>query len=146
MKSMVKNSILFFLLILMGTICGQTTKIDSLKNELVLYTKKDTTRVNLLNELAFSYFSNDLAKSIEYLDESEVLADDVHFKKGKARSLYINGLIQSSESNNEKAIELFKRSLSLYEEEGLEKAISDCYAAIGLAFYNKNEYNEANKF
>ncbi|MFH6602349.1 tetratricopeptide repeat protein [Maribacter algicola] len=143
MATLVKNTLLFIVLLIIGSVRGQTKKIDSIKNELKLHSEMDTVRVNLLNDLAFSYFSSDLVKSLEYLDESDDLLHMIDFKKGKARNLYINGLIQSSESNNQKAIELFKKSLSLYEEGGDERAVSDCYAEIGLAYYNDFDYTKS---
>ena len=137
------SSTFLCLFLIMISLQAQQNQIDSLRTVLENHEVKDTTRVNLLNDLAFSCLNSDLAKSLEYLNESNALANDISYKKGKARSLYINGLVHSSKSNNEQAIELFEKSLVLYEEEGFESSISQCYAAIGLSFYHENEYNKA---
>ncbi len=143
MASTIKNSVLVIFLLLAGSVCGQTKKIDSLKKELASQTKKDSTRVNILNALAFSYFQNDLPKSLVYLEQADSISEAIHFKKGMAKSLQIHGLIQSSDKNNEQAKEFFKKSLLLYEEEGFESGVADCYAEIGLASYNDFNYNES---
>ncbi|MEZ4970251.1 MAG: tetratricopeptide repeat protein [Flavobacteriaceae bacterium] len=143
MASLLKNSILIIILLHVGSVYGQTKKVDSLKKKLALYTKKDSTRVNILNALAFSYFDNDIPKSLVYLEQADSISEAIHFKKGMAKSLHISGLIQASNANNEQAIVSFKKSLILYQEGGFESDVSDCYAAIGLAFYNGYDYNAA---
>ncbi|MEQ6168619.1 hypothetical protein AAOE16_15595 [Ekhidna sp. MALMAid0563] len=88
----------FFLLsflLIAGSLQAQRSKIDSLEAEMSLHIEKDTIRVNLLNELAFSYFSKDLTTSIEYLDEADEIANAIHFEKGKARSIYIRGITEN---------------------------------------------------
>lgn len=40
--------------------------IDSLKLELLIDKVKDTIKVNLLNDLAFSYLKNSIPRSLEY--------------------------------------------------------------------------------
>lgn len=133
----------FLLCTLLATASAQTNRIDSLTTALKNHQANDTTRVNILNALAFFYSSSDIPKSLEYLREADTIAVAIHFKKGMARSLHINGLIQSSQSNNKKSIELFEMAIQLYEEVNFERGISDCYAAIGLALYNQYHYNKA---
>ncbi|RDY61966.1 tetratricopeptide repeat protein [Flagellimonas nanhaiensis] len=131
-----------FFLIAVSTEAQKST-VDSLTIELGLHQKKDTIRVNLLNELAFSYFNNDIGKSLEHLDKAEEIAENIQFKKGRARSIYIRGLIESSKSNNKQAIRLFKKSLLLYNTEHYEKGVSDCFAKIGMAYYYDYQYNKS---
>lgn len=118
---------------------AQNNRIDSLKNELALYPKKDTTRVNLLNDLAFSYFSSDLAKSLEYLNESERLADDVRYKKGKARNIYIRGITEAIQSNFDQALARYNEAMNIYQNIGFKKGIANCYNAMGITYKNKGE-------
>ncbi|MBN3581929.1 tetratricopeptide repeat protein [Algoriphagus aestuarii] len=133
---------LFLALIWTGT-KAQTQKIDSLKNELALHSKEDTIRVNILNELAFSYFSRDITKSLEYLSESEELADAIGFKKGKARSTYIKGITEAIQSNYDQALEYYDQAQKLYESLAIKKGIASCYNAMGITFKNKGELRNA---
>lgn len=137
-NSPIQTFILIFLFTT-GVIRAQNYRIDSLKNELALYPKKDTTRVNLLNNLAFSYFSSDLAKSLEYLNESETLADDVRYKKGKARSIYIRGITEAIQSNFDLALVRYNQAMKIYHNIGFKKGIANCYNAMGITHKNKGE-------
>jgi len=138
----IKLFILCFLPVTL-TIQAQNTKIDSLKNELALHSKKDTTRVNLLNALAFSYFSSDLEKSIEYLEESGTLANAIHFKKGKARSIYITGITEAIQSNFDQALDYYQEALNLYESIDFKKGVASCYNAMGITYKNKGELKKS---
>ena len=134
--------LLFFLLCFLpcvGKGYSQNQKIDSLKNELALHTKEDTTRVNLLNALAFSHFVKDIPKTLEYLEEANTLAETIHFKKGKARSIYIKGITEAIQSNFDQAVGYYNDALKLYEAIGFDKGIANCYNAIGITYKNKGE-------
>ncbi len=141
-NSPIQTFILIFLLITSAT-RAQNIEIDSLRKELALHTKKDTARVNLLNDLAFAYFSSDIPKSIEYLDESDALADDIDFKKGKARSIYIKGITEAIQSNFEKALENYNEALNIYETIDNKTGVANCYNAIGITYKNKGELRKA---
>ncbi len=138
-ESIVKKIIIFFFLILMGNVCGQTRKIDSLKNELARHTKKDTTQVNLLNDLAFSYFSSDIEKSLEYLREADTIAEDIQFTKGEARSIFIKGITEAIQADYEQALSYYTKSLQLYEDIHFKKGVANCYNAMGITYRNKGE-------
>lgn len=133
---------LFLALIWTGT-RAQTQKIDSLNNALALHSEKDTVRVNILNELAFSFFSRDIPKSLEYLSESEELADAIGFKKGKARSIYIKGITEAIQSNYDQALEYYEQAQKLYESINFKKGIANSYNAMGITFRNKGELRDA---
>ena len=135
--------LLSFLLIAGGALQAQISKIDSLEAELSLHIEKDTTRVNLLNELAFSYFSKDLTTSIEYLDEADEIADAIHFEKGKARSIYIRGITEAIQSNFDQALNFYKKALSWYESIDFKPGIAGCYNAIGIAYKNTGELKKS---
>ncbi|WP_198673063.1 tetratricopeptide repeat-containing sensor histidine kinase [Algoriphagus litoralis] len=122
---------------------AQQSKIDSLKNELTRHPQKDTLRVYLLNELAFSYFSRDLSKSLEYLGEAEEIANAIQFKKGIARSTYILGITEAIQSNFEQALSQYSKALKLYQEVDDKKGIASCYNAMGITYKNKGELRES---
>ncbi|WP_268034844.1 tetratricopeptide repeat protein [Algoriphagus sp. PAP.12] len=135
-------TLLFFFLIWTVSI-AQTQTIDSLKTELELHPKKDTIRVTLLNDLAFSYFSRDIAKSIAYLDESKMLADALDFTKGRARGIYIRGITEAIQSNFDQALQYYDMALNLYEGIQYQKGIASSYNAMGITFRNKGELRNA---
>lgn len=133
---------LYFSLVWTNTI-AQTQTIDSLKTELEHHANKDTIRVNLLNALAFSYFSRDIPKSLEYLSESEELADAIDFKKGQARSIYIRGITEAIQSNFDQALRHYEEALKLYENIPFQKGVANCYNAMGITYRNRGELRNA---
>ncbi|MEO9894575.1 tetratricopeptide repeat protein [Aurantibacter sp.] len=122
---------------------SQNTTIDSLKIELQNHIAKDTTRVNLLNALAFSYFSNDMPKALEYLEESDAITEVIQFKKGKARSIYIRGITEVIQANFEQAFGYYNEALKLYENIGFKRGIANCNNALGIAYKNKGELRKS---
>lgn len=126
-----------------GNLQSQNSTIDSLKIELQNHKEKDTTRINLLNALAFSSFSNDLVKTLEYLDEADEIAEIVDFKKGKARSIYIRGITEAIQSNYEQALKYYNEALELYVNIDFKKGVANCYNAMGITYKNKGQPREA---
>jgi sensor histidine kinase YesM len=122
---------------------SQNTTVDSLKKELYLRTQKDSTRVNLLNELAYSYHKEDFDTAKVYIEESEDIADMIDFKKGKARSLYIKGMARTAQSNFDEGFRFLTRALELYKTINYKLGISECYDGLGLLHVDKGEREEA---
>lgn len=143
MKVISSSILLFFFLSLSTTILSQSNKIDSLKIELQNHKEKDTTRVNLLNVLAFSHFSRDMPKTLEYLDEADAIAEVIHFKKGEARSIYIRGITETVQSNFDQALLYWTESLKLYENIGYKKGVATCYDAMGIAYKRKGDVRKS---
>ena len=140
------NSITLFSLFFLSftvSVLSQNAEIDSLKIELENNKEQDTTKVNLLNKLAFVHYEKDINKAEEYLDESEELAKLIDFKKGKARVLYIKGKIQVAQSNFDEGLRLINEALQLYEALNDKPAVSLCYEGIGSLLKDKGERKEA---
>lgn len=146
MKIISSSILLFFYLSLSTTVLSQNTKIDSLKIELQNHKEKDTTRVNLLNALAFSYFVSDIPKSLKYIEEAHAIAEATHYKKGKARSIYIKGITEAVQSNYDQALRYYNEALQLYENIDFKKGIASCYNAMGIAYKNKGELRTATTY
>lgn len=135
--------LLFSFLFFAVNIQSQNIKIDSLKNQLSRHVQKDTARVNLLNALAFSYFSKDMAKTLEYLEEADAIAEVIHFKKGKGRSIYIRGITEAVQANYDQAHRYYNEALELYENIDFKGGVANCYNAMGIAYKNKGELRKS---
>ncbi|MCV9387398.1 tetratricopeptide repeat-containing sensor histidine kinase [Reichenbachiella ulvae] len=142
---LISKPLLFWSLLLLslGQSHAQRSKIDSLESELSLHATYDTTRVNLLNELAFSYFSQDLITTLKYLDQSDSIADVIHFKKGQARSIYIRGITEAIQSNYDQALDYYDEALEWYKTANYQAGIANCYNAMGIALSYKGMPREA---
>jgi tetratricopeptide (TPR) repeat protein len=138
------NNPVFFLLFFcfsIGAIQAQNNEIDSLKNILALHTKKDTARVNLLNDLAIGIYKQNSNTALAYLEESTTISNTLDFKKGKAQSLYIKGLLESLESNYREGFSNYEKAIKLYDLAGFNEGIAECYKDIGI-FMSHNDYPE----
>jgi len=135
--------LLFSFLFFSITIQAQTKKIDSLKNELKFYKEKDTTKVNLLYNIAFSSFQSDLEATKLYLNEAENLSNNLNYIKGKAQVFYLKGILESRKSNYKTSLDFFKRSLKHYESIQDRIGMGAIYNAFGITHFIQSEYEEA---
>lgn len=130
--------LLFFFFI--GNIQSQNRELDSLKNVLVLHKEKDTTRVNILNQLALHHYRNDPPQAIAYVEESLKLAKELKFIKFIARSLYVKGAVYMEMASFDVAINNLNHAIKHYttlnDLNGLEK----CKNALGVLYDYKGEY------
>ncbi|MBU2930256.1 tetratricopeptide repeat protein [Winogradskyella psychrotolerans] len=136
-----------FLIVLILTIStnaySQTKAIDSLKNELSHHKENDTTKVNLLNNLAFYSFQSDLEATKLYLKNAEELSHDLDYVKGEAKVIYISGILESIKSNHKSSLDYFNRSLKLYESIDDKGGMASIYNAFGKTHFFQAEYDEA---
>ena len=127
-----------------GNIHSQNnTVVDSFKNELSLHLERDTTRVNLLYQVAFLSFQRDLDTTKLYLKKTEDLSNDLNDIKGKGKVLYLKGILESRKSNYSESLILFKRSLKYFESIQNLGGISEIYNAFGKTHFIQSEYDKA---
>lgn len=115
------------------TLSGQSSKADSLKNILKNHTVKDTTRVNILNKIAYSLYSAEPEQSKKYATESYNLAIELGYSKGQAESLWLQG-ISFIKTDPEKALSFFENAMKFAEKIGCKQAIGKYANAIGTAY------------
>jgi tetratricopeptide (TPR) repeat protein len=125
---------------------SQTAQIDSLKNELQIHTKKDTTRVRLLNSLFYDLSETNPIATAELIKESEHLIDSLNFTSGKAELLYFKGNIGLLNSDYEKAIKNCNQAVKLYESLKDKKGLSYSLNSLGIAYYYLGDYPKAIEF
>jgi len=122
---------------------AQTTEIDSLENLLQTHTSADTIRVNLLNETAKKLSRVNGDKSLEYAKESEILASELNYLKGKANSLQLIGVYHFYKSDYDISLEYLNKSVKLFEKLENEKGVSNCLNIIGLIYKMQTNYPKA---
>ena len=125
------------------SVCAQNKHIDSLNVELQNHKERDTTRADILYNLAFSYFQRDMNLTNLYINEAEALNDSLDFKKGKAGIFYLKGIIESRKSNYDNGLDYYKQSLKIFEIINDKKGIASIYNAIGITHYQQSQYDEA---
>ncbi|MBG6130355.1 tetratricopeptide (TPR) repeat protein [Aquimarina sp. EL_43] len=123
-----------------ATVLSQNKKIDSLKKELKIYTKKDTVRVKILNHLAYYHYRNNPSQSLAYAEQAGKLADEIKSIKGKARSFYMKGITHMEQGNFKTSIANYEKAIELYTSIGDLKSIAGCNNALGVL--NKYKGNQ----
>lgn len=122
--------------ILFSTGFAQTTALEKLEN----YTKEDSIKVNLLNEVAFNHLKNTPKKSLEYIKKAELLSNKLNYTKGHARSLLLNGEALIKLSRFEEAQEYLQKSITIYETLNDKIGISKCYSSFGTSYFFQGDY------
>ena len=109
---------------------AQNQRIDSLENILKNYVQPDTTKVNILNEIAYSIYAEDAKKAKAYAEQSEEISDKIHYLKGKATSLRIIGLATLA-TDKKMALRYFEKALCIAGKRGYHVEFCYCLMAIG---------------
>ncbi|HLT53653.1 MAG TPA: tetratricopeptide repeat-containing sensor histidine kinase [Flavobacteriaceae bacterium] len=105
--------------------------------------KQDTTRVNLLNELAFSYQYKAPETGIKYGQEALQLAKNLKWPNGIAMANKNIGVNYSVTSDFSKALSYYEESLQSGAE---DKIISYTLLSIGLIYTYQSNYPKAQEY
>jgi len=116
--------------------------IDSLLKELPKATE-DTNKVNLLNAIAYNYYSINSDDGIKYGQQSLALAEELNWKKGIAIANHILGVNYFSKSDYPKSLEYHLKALRINEELKEKKGIAKDQLGIGLVYDYQGEYAKA---
>lgn len=119
--------------------------IDSLQKELKK-AKQDTTKVNLMNDLAWEMQSYDINKAIEYGEQALNLSKTINYNKGLGDAYIILGIFYQSTDNYSKAKDYLQKSLTIREELGDKKGVASCYNNIAQLYHNNGAYRRALEF
>jgi tetratricopeptide (TPR) repeat protein len=93
---------------------GQSARTDSLGRALSRATT-NTTRVNLLNEIAYEYWSSDPAKVLDYSRQALQLAQKAGYQSGEARAYQGYGIYYWKTDQHAQAIAYYEKARKLYE-------------------------------
>lgn len=147
------NLILLFLLVPvlgMGTDSNVANKIDSL-NYLIKTATDKSEQINLLNNLAYSYYSSaQYEESIISLNKALAISKETKNKNGIAKSAGNLANTYNALGNYGKAIKLYFFSLKVYEEIGDSlgmargfTSIGNIYDEQGLSYESLKKHQEA---
>ena len=116
------------------TMFAQNSAVDSLEALLQKHTINDTTRVNILNNLAIANRNFDKEKTLFYLSEAKIISDSLGFLKGKSRGLIILGNYYKDIRNFEKAITNYSESVEINKKIGNNNALINTYKNLGYSY------------
>ncbi|MCF8450608.1 MAG: tetratricopeptide repeat protein, partial [Taibaiella sp.] len=116
--------------------------IDSMLKELSRQ-KEDTNKVNILDELSWSYIQTDPDESKKYALQCIELAYRLNWKKGMAKANGTMAVFYYYKSDYPKALEYYKKQLPISEAIGDKKSTASAFSNIGMIFMNQSEYRNA---
>jgi tetratricopeptide (TPR) repeat protein len=126
---------------------SQNTTIDSLETQLLNYKTNDTLRVNLLNELALSYYQErKYEKAILYFKNSIAINESIGNIKNTALSLKYLGYVYSDLDNYDEAFKFFTRALKINIEYKNDKETASCLNNMGILFGDQFNFPLALKY
>ena len=122
---------------------SQTRKADSLSNTLLAHPEEDTTRVNILNQLAFEFQFHTPGKAVNYGLEAKDLAHRLKYGKGEAMANRFLGLAFWVQSDYAIALDFFLKSLRIADSLKLIQTQADLNGNIGLVYNGMGDYQRA---
>ncbi len=136
-----KNILLYLsLMILYLPIFSQNAEIDSLENLLANHKETDTIKIDLLNDIAFRMRFYDLDLTLHYATLADSLSDITAYKKGKAKSLKIQGIYFKLTEDFPKALHCYQQAIKISREINDQHTMAACYNNIGNIYNSQGNY------
>ena len=133
--------ILFFL-VFTEFFHAQQHEIDSLKQEL-FNEQHDTSRVNQLNRLGYLYYTSKPDTTAILVKEAIDLARKNGFDRGEARALTVLGHAYYVTDSNPQAMELYLKSLKIYEDIENVEGIGNSMISIANIYGSMENLNQS---
>lgn len=139
-----KNSICLVILLFywIGAL-GQQKYLDSLLRQLEGHPQEDTIKVNLLNEISYTYSDIDPEKGISIAKEAISLAEKLRYLSQLAVSYNHLGVNYNSLGKDTLALEVMEKSLALYKEADNRLGMARLFNNLALVYYNFSDYGTA---
>ena len=134
---------LFFLLIaiqLNVAVDAQQSELDSLLNVLKNYHKNDTVKINLLNDIAYSYYNVDPDKGLAIAKEAEALSEKLNYPLKLATSYSRQGVNYAAKGDDSSALNKYQLALNIYNNAGYEKGAAAVYHNMGIVYSDMSDY------
>lgn len=107
---------LIFLCLMVSTSYSQPKEIDSLKRILSKNALNDTNKVNILNQIGFSYYGVNINQLKKYATQALQLSLQLKYVKGEAGAYKNIGLGYLGTNANPMALVYFDKSLNIYKK------------------------------
>ncbi|MFX1708319.1 Signal transduction histidine kinase [Chitinophaga ginsengisegetis] len=143
--SPLKKSVLIplCLILLSPAVTAQQFINDSLLAVLHSHSQNDTTRVNLLNQVARTYFTIDAPTAAKYGAEALRLSDSLHYTKGKIWAWRNLALVENTKGHLDQQMQLTLNALKLAEALGDSYTLGVLNNDVGNIFTELNTPRDA---
>lgn len=147
MKTILKTTVLFFILAQSHSCWSQNKTIDSLKR-VIKVTKTDTAKVNIFNHLAFEMKESHIDSSLYYAVKAIGLARTIHYEYGQANGEVNQGNSFIITGDYTQAKKCFTRAKGIFqkltendtENKNFKIGLARSYASLGVIFSQESNY------
>jgi len=122
---------------------AQQKELDSLQSILRNHNKEDSTKLVLLNEIAFAYSSTDPQLGLKTADEAIELAQKLNDTKKLASAFSNKGVNYWASGNDSLALQMYRRALSIHQSNNDRRGLAVAYNNMGLISFNLSDYVKA---
>lgn len=133
MKSFIGSLLVILFALYHCSATGQTLISDSLEIVMQYHKTNDTTKVNIINQLAYATYTRDQSKTRSYAIQGYELAKELGYTKGQAESLWLQGITYVRQDPG-KSLGFFENALDLVEKIGHKQLIGKYTNAIGTVY------------
>ena len=119
----------------------KNTQADELKFQISKLSDDNTEKVDILIELAKTYFGKSPSKVLELGKQAFALSEKLNYSKGEAKSLNTIGISYWLLCDYDTAIEYYHNSLKISEKYNFKHYVAASYNNIGI-IYHELENNE----
>ncbi len=137
--------VLFYLLFFWSAIFELSAQndVDSLKSILGYYSKEDTIRVQLLNQLGLEYWIIDPVEADKFGAEALELSKALGYEEGVASALRVLGVAHWTRGNYELGLIDLLKAKTIYEQLSDQQGIANCHLNIGLIYADQGKPDRA---
>jgi len=124
-------------------VLAQQKHLDSLLLQLERHVQADTVRINLLNEISYTYSGIDPSEGINAAREAIELAGQLSAESKLPVSYSHLGVNYRASGQDSQALDAMQKSLNLYREQGNKLGIARLLNNMALVYYNLSDYGKA---
>lgn len=107
------------------------------------YEQTDTSKIQLLNSLAWNFAPEDFSKSILFADSALALSQRINWKKGEAEALNNMGEALRYNGDIKESLEKHHKALTIYGDLINHKMYALTLSNIGIAYFNISDFSQA---
>jgi tetratricopeptide (TPR) repeat protein len=126
----------------LGCFCQQQ-ELDSLLAVLKNYSKQDSTRLQLLNDIAYNYSRIDPGKGLKTADEAITLAKTLRNDKKLASANTYKAMNYAGLGEDSISLEYYRRALAIHQYLGDSLRMATTYNNMAIALVNMSRYTDA---
>ena len=130
------------MMFLANNLSAQIAELDSLKSALIVL-EEDTSKVNMLNEIADDLYRSDPDGAIEYGNEARLLAEKLNYRSGLALAYKNLGLGYYMLGEFGEAMRNWEFSLEVYRELGNNQMVANLLSNIGAIYHSTGKIMDA---